>query len=44
MSFQNTPKIELHTHLEGCAPPSFIKGLAAEKNIDLSQIFTANGG
>lgn len=44
MSFQNTPKIELHTHLEGCAPPSFIKGLAAEKNIDLSQIFTADGG
>ncbi len=44
MTFQNIPKIELHTHLEGCAPPSFIKGLAAEKNIDLSKIFASDGG
>ena len=44
MTFRNTPKIELHTHLEGCAPPSFIKGLAAEKNLDLSKIFTPDGG
>ncbi|WP_341368986.1 adenosine deaminase [Yoonia sp. BS5-3] len=44
MTFKNTPKIELHTHLEGCAPPSFIKGLAAEKNLDLSKIFTPEGG
>lgn len=38
------PKIELHTHLEGCAPPSFIHQLAAEKNIDIRKIFTADGG
>ena len=44
MTFRHTPKIELHTHLEGCAPPSFIKGLAAEKNLDLSKIFTPDGG
>ena len=44
MTFKNTPKVELHTHLEGCAPPSFIKGLAAEKNLDLSRIFTPEGG
>ncbi|MDX8351141.1 adenosine deaminase [Cognatiyoonia sp. IB215182] len=44
MTFQSTPKIELHTHLEGCAPPAFIRGLAAEKSIDLSKIFTPDGG
>jgi len=37
------PKVELHTHLEGCAPPSFIAGMAKEKNIDLSGIFTPDG-
>jgi adenosine deaminase len=44
MTYKNTPKIELHTHLEGCAPPAFIKGLAAEKKIDISKIFNAKGG
>jgi adenosine deaminase len=44
MTYQTTPKIELHTHLEGCAPPAFIKGLAAEKKIDISKIFTPQGG
>lgn len=44
MNFRNVPKVELHTHLEGCAPPAFIKGLAAEKNIDISGIFTRDGG
>ncbi|WP_342078557.1 adenosine deaminase [Yoonia sp. SS1-5] len=44
MSFQSVPKIELHTHLEGCAPPSFIRGLSQEKKIDISGIFTADGG
>ncbi|KQI70850.1 adenosine deaminase [Loktanella sp. 5RATIMAR09] len=44
MSFRTLPKVELHTHLEGCAPPEFIKGLAAEKKIDISKIFTADGG
>ena len=44
MSFRSIPKVELHTHLEGCAPPAFIRGLAKEKNIDISGIFDANGG
>lgn len=37
------PKVELHTHYEGAAPPAFIRGLAKEKNVDLSKIFTADG-
>lgn len=37
------PKLELHLHLEGAAPPAFIRGLAAEKSIDLSGIFDAAG-
>ncbi|MGH1415088.1 MAG: adenosine deaminase [Pelagimonas sp.] len=37
------PKIELHTHLEGMAPPAFIRGLAQEKNVDLSKIFREDG-
>jgi adenosine deaminase len=37
-------KIELHLHLEGGAPPAFIRGLAAEKGTDLSGIFRADGG
>ena len=44
MSFQTLPKIELHTHLEGCAPPDFIRMLAAEKKIDINGIFTPEGG
>jgi adenosine deaminase len=44
MSFKSLPKVELHTHLEGCAPPSFIRGLAAEKNIDISKVFADGGG
>ena len=37
------PKIELHLHLEGAAPPAFIRGLAREKAMDLSGIFDAGG-
>ncbi len=44
MSFQSLPKVELHTHLEGCAPPAFIRQLAHEKKIDISGIFDAKGG
>jgi adenosine deaminase len=39
----NLPKVELHLHLEGAAPPAFIRGLAAEKKEDLSGIFDENG-
>ncbi|MEM6896858.1 MAG: adenosine deaminase, partial [Pseudomonadota bacterium] len=44
MSWREYPKIELHLHLEGAAPPAFIRGLAAEKGVDLSAIFTPEGG
>jgi adenosine deaminase len=37
------PKIELHLHLEGAAPPAFIRGLAAEKGVTLSGLFDARG-
>jgi adenosine deaminase len=36
-------KIELHLHLEGAAPPAFIRGLAAEKHADLSGVFDEGG-
>ena len=38
-----TPKIELHLHLEGAAPPAFIRGLAKEKKIDIAGIFDERG-
>ena len=44
MSWRDFPKIELHLHLEGAAPPAFIRGMAQEKNIDLSGIFDDDGG
>jgi len=44
MSYRDTPKIELHLHLEGGAPPAFIRGLAQEKSMDLSGIFREDGG
>jgi adenosine deaminase len=44
MNFQSIPKVELHTHLEGCAPPDFIRQLASEKKLDISGIFDASGG
>ncbi|MCV6585432.1 MAG: adenosine deaminase, partial [Marinibacterium sp.] len=39
MSVADLPKIELHLHHEGAAPPAFIRQLAHEKRIDLSGIF-----
>ena len=36
-------KIELHLHLEGAAPPGFIRGLAAEKHADLTGVFDERG-
>jgi adenosine deaminase len=38
-----TPKIELHLHLEGAAPPAFIHGLSKKKSMDISGIFDAEG-
>ena len=37
------PKIELHLHLEGAAPPALVRELAAEKKIDLSGVFDDQG-
>ena len=38
------PKIELHLHLEGAAPPDLVRALAREKSVDLSGLFDADGG
>ncbi|NRA99805.1 MAG: adenosine deaminase [Rhodobacteraceae bacterium] len=37
------PKVELHLHLEGGAPPAFVRGMAKEKSIDISGIFNEDG-
>ncbi|WP_300519384.1 adenosine deaminase [Aliiroseovarius sp.] len=43
MNWRDFPKIELHLHLEGAAPPALIKQLAFEKKLDISNIFTPDG-
>ena len=43
MNKTNNPKIELHLHLEGGAPPSLIQQIAKEKNVDISSIFSEDG-
>lgn len=40
---KDLPKVELHLHLEGAAPPAFIAGLAKEKHLDISGVFDAQG-
>ncbi len=37
------PKVELHLHLEGAAPPAFIRGLAQEKRFDIHRVFDERG-
>jgi adenosine deaminase len=37
------PKIELHLHIEGAAPPGLIRAIADEKGVDLAGIFDAAG-
>ncbi len=43
MNLNSLPKIELHTHLEGAAPPEFIRRLAQEKHVDLTGVFDDEG-
>lgn len=43
MNWKTQPKVELHLHLEGAAPPAFIRGLAREKSVDVSGIFDEAG-
>lgn len=40
---KDLPKVELHLHLEGAAPPAFIRGLAKAKHEDISGIFDERG-
>jgi adenosine deaminase len=37
------PKVELHMHHEGAAPPAFINGLAKEKSVNLDGVFKPDG-
>ena len=44
MTDASATKLELHLHLEGAAPPDFVRSLAKEKNVDLDGIFAEDGG
>lgn len=39
----NIPKVELHLHIEGAAPPALIRDISREKSVDIGGIFDANG-
>ncbi|MTI43934.1 adenosine deaminase [Roseibium hamelinense] len=39
----SVPKVELHCHIEGAAPPSLVKRLAEREGIDVSGIIGPNG-
>jgi len=44
MNVADLPKVELHLHHEGAAPPAFVRQLAAEKKVDISKVFNDHGG
>ena len=43
MSYKDLPKIELHHHLEGAAPPALVRDMARARGLDVSNIFDAKG-
>ncbi len=43
MTLNDMQKVELHLHLEGAAPPEFIRQLAHEKKVDVSGVFDGAG-
>ncbi|MGR3433666.1 MAG: adenosine deaminase [Shimia sp.] len=43
MSWRSFPKVELHLHLEGAAPPAFVRSLAAEAGLRLDGVFDEDG-
>jgi adenosine deaminase len=43
MNWHSSPKIELHLHLEGAAPPDLIRRLAKERSVDIAGIFDEQG-
>lgn len=43
MSVRDLPKVELHLHLEGAAPPAFIRGFARERHVDIEGLFDERG-
>lgn len=44
MSLAHLPKIELHHHLEGAAPPALIRDMARVRGVDIAGIFGPDGG
>ncbi len=42
-SIVDLPKVELHLHHEGAAPPGLIRQLAFEKKIDIHKVFAEDG-
>lgn len=43
MSWHHIPKVELHLHLEGAAPPDLIRRMAKEKSVNITGVFDAQG-